>query len=238
VRLSMHPGQFCILATLSESALKNAVDELEYHTEIMRLMGFAGGWHPAGAHVNIHGGAKAAGIEGFRRGLSRLSADARGLVTVENDEDAYGLDDLLPLADELPIVLDLYHHWIHTGGEYIRPDDPRVQTIIASWRNVRPVAHISAPKEDLLAPHAHDELPDFQALLARGITRRDLYAHSDTMWNDALNAWVADHLAWADMEVEAKLKNIASVRLAGYVNRARDAAASVTPMAALREPAA
>jgi UV DNA damage endonuclease len=220
VRLSMHPGQFCILATLSEGALRNAVDELEYHAEVMGLMGFAGGWHPAGAHVNVHGGAKAAGVEGFRRGLARLSADARGLVTVENDEDAYGLEDLLPLADELPIVLDLHHHWIRSGGEHIRPDDARVAAVVASWRGVRPVAHISAPREELVAPHPADELPDFEALLARGISRRDLYAHSDTMWNDAVNGWVAEHLAWADMEVEAKLKNIASVRLAGHVNRA------------------
>ena len=199
------------------SALRNAVDELEYHAEIMGLMGFAGGWHPMGAHVNIHAGAKAAGIEGFRRGLARLSAAARGLVTVENDEDAFALDDLLPLADALPIVADFHHHWIHTKGEYLASGDPRVAKVVASWRGVRPVTHISAPREDLPGWLPPDRLPDFGELIAHGIARRDLYAHSDTMWNDALNDWLIGHLAWSDVEVEAKLKNLASRYLASRV---------------------
>jgi UV DNA damage repair endonuclease len=217
IRLSMHPGQFCVLATLNERALENSVAELEYHADVMRLMGLAGGWHPGGAHVNVHAGARAAGVDGFRRSLARLSEDARGLLTVENEEDAYGLDDLLPLAESLPLVVDLYHHWIRSGGEYLEPDDPRLARARESWRGVRPVSHISAPREDLLAPHPADALPDFAALLARGVKRRDLYAHSDTMWNDAINAWTARHLAWTDIEVEAKLKNLASARLAAAV---------------------
>jgi UV DNA damage repair endonuclease len=135
-------------------------------------------------------------------------------VTVENDEDAFGLDDLLPLAEELPIVVDLYHHWIHSRGEYLEPADPRLATVTASWRGARPAAHASTPREDLSGPLPPDQLPDFEALIARGIPRRDLYAHSDMMWNDALNDWIASHLAWADIEVEAKLKNLASGRLA------------------------
>ncbi len=217
IRLSMHPGQFCILATRSEAALRNAVTELEYHAEVMGLLGFAGAWHPADAHVNIHAGARAAGIDAFRTGLQRLSAAARGLVTVENDEDAYGLDDLLPLALDLPIVVDFYHHWIASAGEYLRPDDPRLATVIASWRGVRPVSHISQPREELLAGHSPDRLPDYAELVAGGVKRRDLYAHSDLMWNDAMNAWMAEHLAWTDIEVEAKLKNLASAQLAANV---------------------
>ena len=37
------------------------------------------------------------------------------------------------------------------------------------------------------------------------------------MWNEALNDWIAGHLAWSDVEVEAKLKNLASGRLAGRI---------------------
>ncbi len=215
IRLSMHPGPFCILGTLSDSALENAVGDFEYHTDVMRMLGLAGGWHPAGTHINIHVGSRAAGTATFRRNLRRLSGDARRLITVENDEDVFGLDDLLPLADELPVVLDFYHHWIRTGGRYVEPDDPCVRLVEASWRGVRPVAHVSAPREDLPgSPYPPDILPDFQALVAGGVPRRELYAHSDLMWNDALNDWIAGHLAWTDIEVEAKLKNLASARLA------------------------
>jgi UV DNA damage repair endonuclease len=214
IRLGMHPGQFCVLATQSETALRNSIEELEYHTDVMRWLGLAGGWHPQGAHINVHGGARAAGVATFRSSLRRLSLEARGLLTVENDETSFGLDDLLPLADELPLVLDVYHHWIWTAGEYIEPDDPRIATVAASWRGVRPVAHFSEPREDLLPGHSPSERPDFEGLVAAGIRPRDLRAHSDRLWNRALNDWAIRHLAWADLEIEAKGKNLAVADLA------------------------
>jgi UV DNA damage endonuclease len=219
VRLSMHPGQFCVIASSSEAASTNGIDEFEYHAEVMGMLGYGRGWHPDGAHINIHAGAKGIGAAGFRAGLARLSETARNLITVENDEVSYGVDDLLPLADDLPIVLDLHHHWVATRGEYIEPDDPRVDRIVASWRGVRPISHVSISREDLLADHDVRLRPDFAALVGRGIKPKDLRAHSDLMWNEAVNDWVAGHLAWSDFEVEAKSKNLASAGLARHVER-------------------
>ena len=219
VRLSMHPSQFCVIASASDAALQNGVAEFEYHAEVMTRLGYGTGWHPDGAHINIHAGAKALGAGGFRRGLARLSATARNLITVENDEVSYGLDDLLPLAEDLPIVLDLHHHWIASRGEYIEPDDPRIARIAASWRGVRPISHVSVSREELLTGHDIRLRPDFAALVRSGIKPRDLRAHSDLMWNEAVNDLVAAHLAWSDFEVEAKLKNLASEALARHVAR-------------------
>ena len=209
VRISMHPGQYCVLATESETVRRASVDEVEYHVHVMRLLGHAGGWHPHGAHVNVHGGGKAAGIEAFRAALSLLSDDARGLLTIENDEIAYGLDDVLPIADALPVVLDIHHHWVMTG-EYIAPDDPRIARVIESWRGVRPIAHASSPREVVAPDLDPDVLPDRAALLAGGANTRDLRMHSNRFWNRAHAAWAAGHLAWADIEVEAKDKNLAT----------------------------
>ncbi|WP_230533452.1 apurinic/apyrimidinic endonuclease family protein [Microvirga roseola] len=219
VRLSMHPGQFCVIASANPSALASGVAEFEYHAEVMELMGFGGGWHPHGAHINVHGGARAVGVEGIREGLARLSQTARNLITIENDEVSYGLDDLLPLADDVPLVLDLHHHWIKSQGEYIEPDDRRIGRIVESWRGVRPLSHVSVSREDLLPDHDTRSLPDFKALVAAGIKPRDLRAHSDLMWNEAVSDLVARHLAWSDFEVEAKLKNIASEGLALHVRK-------------------
>jgi UV DNA damage repair endonuclease len=219
VRLSMHPGQFCVIASANSGAAANGIAEFEYHTDVMRLMGYGEGWHPHGAHINIHGGAKALGAEGIRGGLTTLSETARNLITIENDEVSFGLDDLLPLADDVPLVLDLHHHWIKSGGEYIEPEDPRVDLIIQSWRGVRPLSHVSVSREGLLPDYDIHALPDFQALTATGIKPRDLRGHSDLMWNLAVNDLVARHLAWTDFEVEAKMKNIASEGLALHVER-------------------
>jgi UV DNA damage endonuclease len=210
IRIGFHPDQYCVLNSANPTTLANAVADLEYHTDVLDMMGLTGGWHSAGAHINIHGGGRGEGVAGFLRGLRLLSEEARNLVTVENDEMSFGLDDLLPLAEHVPIVLDLHHHWIRSQGEYIRPDDPRVAVVRDSWRGVRPVAHISVSREELLAGWPDDRLPDFAALAASGLKMRDLRAHSDRMWNHAVNRLVLAHLDWADFEIEAKAKNLAA----------------------------
>lgn len=217
VRLSLHPGPFCILASRSPSALANGIAELDYHGRLMDLMGYGTGWHPHGAHINVHVGARDPGLEGFRETLPRAGRVARDLVTVENDENAFGLDAVLGLADIVPVVLDLHHHWVESGGRYIEPDDPRIARVVASWRGPRPVAHVSVSREALLPGHDPDVLPDFAALRAAGHSWRDLAAHSDLMWNRAVNDLVGRHLAWADFEVEAKAKNLASAGLARHL---------------------
>lgn len=216
VRLSMHPGQHALLATLRPEVLVNAIGDIMDHVAIFAMMGFSG-WHPHGAHINIHGGARAAGIDGLRAGLAQLPAEARGLVTIENDEVSFGLDDLLPLADDVALVIDFHHHWIHSRGEWLRPDDPRVERLIASWRGVRPAAHISVTREGIdpcLDPAA---VPDFDQLIAAGLKPAALRGHSSGMWNAWVNDLVAAHLSWCDVEVEAKAKNLASAELAAHV---------------------
>ena len=233
VRLSMHPGPFCVLATLSEGALANAIGDFEYHVDVMRMMGMTGGWHPYGTHLNIHAGARAPGLDGVRAGLARLSEEGRGLVTLENDETSYGLDALLPLAGEVAIVLDLHHHWCASGGEYVQPDDPRIARVEESWRGTRPVCHTSQPREGYFEEPRPASLPDHATLVAAGLKGRDLQAHSDMMWNEAINDLVGAHLSWADFEVEAKSKNLASEALARHVEaRGLPAAASRPQVAA------
>jgi UV DNA damage endonuclease len=158
-------------------------------------------------------------VAGFRETLPRASRVARDLVTVENDENVFGLDAVLRLADMVPVVLDLHHHWVQSGGEYLEPEDPRIDRVRASWRDVRPVAHISVSREAVSADCDPDALPDFPALREAGHSVRDLAAHSDMMWNRAVNDLVARHLAWADFEIEAKAKNRASVQIARHIGQ-------------------
>ena len=216
VRLSMHPAQHAILATLNPAALDNALRDIEEHAEIFAMLGYSG-WHPHGASINIHGGSRAAGIDGLRSGLDRVSTAALGLLTVENDEISFGLDDLLAVADRVALVVDFHHHWIFTRGEWLSPDDPRVATIKQSWRGVRPLAHISVSRENVVVGHDEEVLPDFAALEAAGHKASKLRGHSDRMWNRAANDFVAGHLVWCDVEVEAKSKNLASRDLADHV---------------------
>ncbi|WP_342163697.1 UV damage endonuclease UvsE [Methylobacterium sp. SD21] len=226
VRLSFHPGPFCLIASRNPAAIENGLSELDYHAELFGLMGYGDGWHRHGAHINIHVGAGDPGVAGFRETLPRASRLARDLVTVENDENLFGLDEVLRLADLVPVVLDLHHHWVQSGGEYLEPDDARIGRVIESWRGVRPVAHISVSREAVITDGAEGRLPDFPALREAGHSVRDLAAHSDLMWNRAVNDLVSRHLAWADFEIEAKHKNLASMQIAAHILALEQAAAA------------
>ena len=205
VRLSFHPGQFCVLASVNENIVERSIKEFEYHADMARWMGYGKSFQDFKINVHISG---RQGPEGIRRVLGRLSPEARNAITIENEENSWGLDDCLSLGDVVPIVLDVHHNWIREG-EYIDPNSDRVKRVLDSWRGVRPAMHYSVSREDLLVAHDPDQLPDMAQLLAQGFKKQKLRAHSDFMWNRAVNAWAAGFSENFDIQVEAKGKNLA-----------------------------
>ena len=210
VRLSFHPGQFCVLASSNPGIVNNSIEEFEYHADMVRWMGYGKSFQDFKINVHISGKNGPAGI---RAAYQRLSLEARNCITIENEEHTHNLETCLELADLLPIVLDIHHHWINSG-EYIDPSDVRVQRVIDSWRGVRPAMHYSVSREDVLVNHARDVLPDMASLLSLGYKKQKLRAHSDFYWNDAVNAWAAGFAKDFDIQCESKCKNLASERFA------------------------
>ena len=124
----------------------------------------------------------------------------------------HGLDDCLSISDIVPIVVDIHHHFIREG-EYIQPNDRRIQQVEESWRGVRPTCHYSVSREDILVGHSTSEIPRMSTLLESGHKKSKLRAHSDFMWNTAVNDWALGFLDHFDIMVEAKGKNLASFAL-------------------------
>jgi UV DNA damage repair endonuclease len=186
-----------------------SIGEFEYHTDIARWLGYGKTFQDFKINVHIAGKAGPAGI---RAAYGRLSPEARNCLTIENEENAWGLDACLELADHIPIVLDIHHHWVREG-EYISPSDARVARVRDSWRDVRPVLHYSVSREDCLRDHSTSALPHMATLLAQGHKKGKLRAHSDYYWNTAVNAWALSFLADFDIMCESKAKNLASQAL-------------------------
>jgi UV damage endonuclease UvdE len=209
VRLSFHPGQFTVLASENDGIVNNSIDEFEYHADMARMMGYGKTFQDFKINVHISG---KRGPDGIRAAYKRLTPEARNCITIENEENAWGLDDSLELADLLPIVLDVHHHWCREG-EWLDPADTRVQRVIDSWRGVRPVMHYSQSREDYLVEHATDAQPDMAVLKDLGYKKSKLRAHSDFYWNTASNDWVLGYLPTHDIMCESKAKNLASFAL-------------------------
>jgi UV DNA damage repair endonuclease len=206
VRLSFHPGQFCVLASESEEIVNRSVEEFEYHADMVRWMGFGRKFQDFKINVHISGKRGPAGI---RDTLRRLSPEARNCITIENDENAWGIDSSLELADDCALVLDIHHHWIRTG-EYIQATDSRLLRIIDSWRGVRPALHYSVSREDVLVDHPVDVMPDHARLLEAGYKKQKMRAHSDFYWNQPVTDWALSFWDRFDIQCESKGKNLAS----------------------------
>ena len=206
VRISFHPGQFCVLASENPGIVDRSVLEFEYHADLARWMGYGKTFQDFKINVHISGKQGPAGII---KALQRLSPEARNCITIENDENCWGIDSSLELEKHCALVLDVHHHWIRTG-EYIQPTDSRVLRVIDSWRGVRPAMHYSVSREDVLVDHATDVLPDMAALLAQGYKKQKMRAHSDFYWNSAVTDWVATFSEQFDIQCESKGKNLAS----------------------------
>ncbi len=210
VRLSFHPGQFCVLASDNPDIVNRSIEEFEYHATMANWMGYGQKFQDFKINVHISG---RAGTQGLRNALKRLSPEARNCITIENEEISYGLDDCLSIGDVVPIVLDIHHHWIREG-EYIQPGDDRVKRVIDSWRGVRPVCHYSVSREDVLVDHCNGTLPDHTVLLESGHKKQKLRAHSNFYWNTAVNEWALGFTQTHDIMCESKAKNLASFALA------------------------
>jgi UV DNA damage repair endonuclease len=206
VRLSFHPGQFCVLASENPGIVERSIQEFEYHADMARWMGYGKSFQDFKINVHISGKRGPAGIIDT---LGRLSPEARNCITIENDENSWGVDASLELAKHCALVLDIHHHWIRTG-DYIQPTDDRVLRIVDSWRGVRPAMHYSVSREDYLVDHAADVAPNYAQLLESGHKKQKLRAHSDFYWNQATTDWALSFWDQFDIQCESKGKNLAS----------------------------
>ena len=209
VRLSFHPGQFTVLASANDNIVDASIKEFEYHADMARWMGYGKTFQDFKINVHISG---KRGPQGIRDVLGRLSPEARNCITIENEENSWGLDDCLTISDCVPIVLDIHHHWVHSGT-YIDPNDSRIARIMDSWRGVRPTCHYSVSREDVLVEHCTNTMPDRDVLVASGRNKQKLRAHSDFYWNTAVNDWALSFNDNFDIMCESKGKNLASFEL-------------------------
>jgi UV DNA damage repair endonuclease len=209
VRLSMHPGQFTVLASENDGIVERSIAEFEYHADMARMMGYGKKFQDFKINVHISG---KRGPNGIREAYKKLSPEARNCITIENEEITHGLSDCLSLSDLLPVVLDIHHHWIREG-EYIDPNSDQVKAVVDSWRGVRPTLHYSVSREDILQPALYQDKPDLKTLLEEGHKKQKLRAHSDFYWNKEANNWAISFTNQFDIMCESKGKNLASMEL-------------------------
>lgn len=150
--LSLHPDQFCLLSSLRDDVNVKSLEYLELHSKIAEWMNIQA--------INIHGGSKSNGFDThyriFRDALNQASQQVRRLLTLENDEKSYSVEELLNWCEKekLSFTYDAHHERCFqkkknnlTLDEIDSAVIPMYDRIIATWQD-KPfiMSHLSSPR--------------------------------------------------------------------------------------------
>ncbi|MBN2803722.1 MAG: UV DNA damage repair endonuclease UvsE [Deltaproteobacteria bacterium] len=145
--LSMHPGQHVNLGSPTSSVVDNSLEDLDGHFAIAGALNFN--------EVNIHlGGAygdKDAAIKRFIDVVSSIPKEKQKLITLENDELNYSIDEVISVAKKLNlrVVYDIHHQRCH---ELKYKSKGTIRYYFERARETWPVdqiqrVHISSPRD-------------------------------------------------------------------------------------------
>ena len=121
IRISMHPDQFTLINSPDEDIFKRSKRELQYHADILALMGL-----DSSAKIQIHVGGvygdKEKSITRFIKRYKKLSKKIKEHLVIENDEKSYCLADCLNLSARIniPVLFDVFHHSLYNNKESLK----------------------------------------------------------------------------------------------------------------------
>lgn len=210
IRLSFHPGQYCVLNSQRIDVVAATLRDLELHARVLELMD-----QPAEAVVVLHVGARgddpATAADRFVAGFERLSERARSRLVLENDDRLFSLGDVLQLSSRtgLRVVWDPHHHACHNPERI--PEREALRLALATWpRGVVPKLHYSSPKT---------AIDEHRVKRGRRVERVPALpprsAHADLVDPFAFHRFLRDVVRGANVDVmlEAKGKDLALLRL-------------------------
>jgi UV DNA damage endonuclease len=153
----MHPDQFVVLNSESPSVVATSVMILAKHALALDLMGLP---RSTWSTLIIHGG-KAGRQAQLLETIAALPGAVRSRLSLENDEHAYGADEILDVCRQagVPMVFDNLHHVVKHGLD--RYDHPSVARAVRSARDTWPhpdwqLVHLSNGLEHFRDPrHSH-----------------------------------------------------------------------------------
>jgi len=193
IRITSHPGPFCVLTSPKESVVLATIADLELHGKIFDMMGLSKTpYNKINIHCNGVYGDKKSAMDRFIKNFKRLSKSVQNRLTVENDDKAsmYSVKDLMYIhkAIKIPIVFDYHHHQFCTGD---LSEEHALKLAATTWpKDITPVVHYSESK----ALHEND-------------SKQKPQAHSDYI-NALPNTYELD----VDIMVEAKAKELAILK--------------------------
>ena len=146
LRIDIHPDQYAVLNSISNKIVKNTVEILNYHYNILDALKIKN--KIIILHVGSSTCGKKASITRFINNFKKLPGHIQKCIAVENDDKIYNIIDVLSLCKALniPMVLDYHHYVCNNNGEKL---EDYIKEIMDTWTNINPKFHFSSPKSNL-----------------------------------------------------------------------------------------
>lgn len=111
MRVSMHPGQYTVLNSLDEGVVSRAIDDLDYHAQVLDALGVDAS-HKIILHIGGVYGDKKSAITRFVENYKRLRPAVKDRLIIENDDRLYTIEDVLEISRQTgaPVVYDNLHN--------------------------------------------------------------------------------------------------------------------------------
>lgn len=166
-RLTFHPGQYNVLATANPDVLKNTIEDLKYHADVLDLMGM-----DTNSVIVIHGGGvygnKPKAKQRFCENFNRLPENIKSRLVLENCEKNFSIIDCLEISDYIgiPVVFDTHHFECYSDlhiYEAFEPAEYYIPMILDSWGTRKPKFHVSEQGPGKRGHHSDfiEQIPDF-----------------------------------------------------------------------------
>lgn len=146
MRLTFHPNPANALSARANWAHVRA--DLRWHAIILDML------NVPDSVIVLHGGGtygdKPAAMSTWVAGYFWLPEEIRRYIVLENDESRFGILDVLEISDrvrargaQLPVVLDIFHHYIYQKMFGRIPIAHQLERVVRSWGRKRIKMHIS-----------------------------------------------------------------------------------------------
>ena len=168
-RLTFHPGQFNNLGSNRESVIQQTLLDLEYHADVLDLMGMG-----ADSVMVIHGGGmygdKPGTMKRWIANYNKLPDKIKRRLVLENCEKCYSIRDCLKMSFKcgVPVVLDTHHFEcykkLHPDESFKEPAE-YIPFILETWadKGIKPKFHVSEQGSGKIGHHSDyiDILPEY-----------------------------------------------------------------------------
>ena len=191
IRVSMHPGQYCVINSPDEDVVKRSFDDLRYHNKILDLLKVDYNCKIV-LHVGGAYGDKKEAIERFILNYQKLDKNIKKRLIIENDDKIFNIEDVLYISKEtnIPVVYDNLHNYVNPSNKGVMSDNFWLKKALKTW-----------PSNQKMKTHYSQQ-----------DTSKNKGAHTKTIFLKPFLKYFNELDVDADIMLEVKDKNVSCIK--------------------------